>query len=191
MESWITREGFLQGNRKTPDIPIPRLEEFVLNAAVNVQLAKWVIAKSPRAYNLFHEFGLFDPPLVTPGEIIEDYNDMHRAFDRLSHKLLRCGLIRIDRVRTIGKVLIQMLPDNLNKHREKAMIFELVNELNFIFLNEIPDAPDNLIASHIFNFISKRQNSTLKGVYLPRQDTIRKRVDYLRKKLTARNLESR
>ena len=89
MESGVIRQGYLKGNRRTPDIPINRLEDFVLNVAVNVQLAKWVIAKSPRAYKLFHDLRLFDPS-VTPNDIIEDYNNMHQAFDRLSYKLLQC-----------------------------------------------------------------------------------------------------
>lgn len=57
------------------------------------------------------------------------------------------------------------------------MIFDLVNELIFIFLKDIPETPNNLTASHIINFIRKRQDSTLKGVYLPGKDTIRKRVE--------------
>ncbi len=188
MESWITREGFLKGNRKTSDIPIIHLEDFILNAATNIQLAKWVIAKSPRAYDIFQGYGLFDGhPLVTPGEILEEHYDMMRAFYRMSYKLGQCGQIRIDRVRTIGKLLIEMLPydlNKLNKHRAKAMFFDLVTELVSVFLHYGPEAPDNLIASHIFNFISKRQDSTLKGICLPGQDAIRKRVQYLRKKLT-------
>ena len=98
MESgMISRQGYLKGNRRTPDIPIHQLESFVLNAAVNVQLAKWVIAKSSHVYDLFQGYGLFPGhlPLVTPDEIIEDFDNMMRGFNRLTYGLLRSGQIHL------------------------------------------------------------------------------------------------
>ena len=77
-----------------------------------------------------------------------------------------------------------MLPENLNRHWEKAMIFDLVDELIFIFVSNIPGAPDNLIAAHISNFISKRRDHLAKDIIPPDQDAIRKRVGKFKKKLT-------
>jgi hypothetical protein len=100
MESgMISRQGYLKGNRRTPDIPIHRLESFVINAAVNVQLAKWVIAKSPGVYDFFQGYGVFDGhPLVTPHEIIEvaerqmvQYLQIVYPLVRISGKRLRGG----------------------------------------------------------------------------------------------------
>ena len=67
LESGMIRQGYLKGNKRTPDIPIPRIEKFVIKAAAVLQIAKCVIAKSPRAYDLFDGH-----PIVTPDEVIED-----------------------------------------------------------------------------------------------------------------------
>ena len=114
LESGMIRQGYLIGNRRTPDIPMLRLENFVINAAAAVQIAKWVITKSPSAHHLF-----YGPPTVLPKDLIEAYRNMMRAFDRMSYKLLMCGQIRIDRIRTIRKLLEQMLPENLSKDIKK------------------------------------------------------------------------
>jgi hypothetical protein len=60
--------------------------------------------------------------------------------------------------------------------------FDVIDELMHIFLKYVAEAPDNLIASHIFEFISVRQDSSLRGIYLPGSpDALRKRIEKQRR----------
>jgi hypothetical protein len=177
LESGMIQQGYLKGNKRTPDIFIPRLENFVLNAAGVFQIAKWVIAKSPEAHNHLFDF----PPRQLRNDLFKEWRNFHNVFDRLTFRIYQYADIRFDRIRTITNSLIQLEVDCYSNAREPEMNFDMVNEFIFTFLKHIPEAPDNLIASHIFTFISKRQDSTLKGVCLPDRSAICKRVKKLRK----------
>jgi hypothetical protein len=70
---------------------------------------------------------------------------------------------------------------------QNNLSFDPIVELIRLFLINVPQAPDPLIARHIFDFIIKIINSSLKGIYLPDLEStaLRKKVTKQRK-LTAK-----
>jgi len=214
MESGMFRQGCLKGNRRTPDIPVKKLEYFVLQVAAAVHLAKLHRDKSPEFQS--HDFDrrprMFD-------ELNEACSDLRIAYNKWATLVVKYELITPDelglskknleiiqtfkRLQDEGKIeeidpyieshrnqirervvhkLFKLIDDSLFKaSKREEMSFDFVNELIRIFIVNIPQAPDNLIATHITNFINERREHTLKGLPSLWRDTVRKDVEKLRK----------
>ena len=54
--------------------------------------------------------------------------------------------------------------------------FDPIAGLIHIFLSNVPQASDYLIRNHIYDFVSERQHSSLKGLNLPGRDALRQEV---------------
>jgi hypothetical protein len=190
MEAGIFRQGLLQGNRRTPDIAMDNLEEFVLEVAAAFHLAKQQLSGSLFTYYVDSE----GQPQVIDHDLIMAHDDMMEAFEKFGEivhdppppVIKGNNLIRPDKIERIRRELNSLLSEAINKIKEETS-YDLVIELILIFLRHVPQANNNLIASHIYKFINARQDSSLRGVILPAMNTgaLFSKVKTERKRLTS------
>lgn len=167
MESALFRGGMLRGNQNTQDQPINNLEEMVLELGAIIKIFETIPGFSDAPWQLNFDY--------LCGKFIA-------SFDEAAEIMRERGLIRKDVLANTRKSLIELNTKALNKaYLGEIGDFDLVAHAIRIFLNHVGSAPDNLIASHIYDLVEKFQpTSGLIKLYPPEKDTMRKRVKAFR-----------
>jgi hypothetical protein len=93
METGIFWQGFLKGNRRTPIIPINRLEDFILQLAAAFHIAKLHCAKSPE-----FRFHTFDGKPRLFNELEAAWDDCLKAFAKVEKIILDHELISLSKL---------------------------------------------------------------------------------------------
>jgi hypothetical protein len=167
MESgMLSEEGGLKGNQKIKDIPIDRLESFILQMAVAYRIGK-----------TSDHFLDFDNRPKAVEEVLEENRELEIALRSHARKMLD-RRFNTEKELMRAHVAIHAVMSKALMRAISLNVFEFgfVKEIVSIFLNYLPHAPINLIAFHIHHFLTPRQHSKLKGIYVPSQEALRQEI---------------
>jgi hypothetical protein len=118
MESGMFRNGCLKGNQKTPDIPIKRIENFILQIAAAVHLANLHRANSPE-----FQFNDFDRRPRLYDELKKTCDDLGEAYKKWVGIVLKSKLITPDRL-GFGKKNLEFI-EKINQLQHEGKIKEI------------------------------------------------------------------